>query len=90
MPEKEYTIYIVFFESAYTEKEKIEELGLVPLNPNLYFARSTKTQSRLYHDIKYALTPETLLVGKLKEEPKFKGMLKGTTKWIRNHFPGLS
>ena len=77
-------LFIVFFESARDVSEIVEKLEMVKFSFGLYLVHSTQTQSKLYHSIKHAIKPEVLFVGKLKDDPKFKGMEPGTLKWIRS------
>ena len=81
---KQTQLYIVFFESATDPTPIVEELNMVRLSFGLFLVHSRLTQSKLYHKIKWAVEPENLFVGKLKEPPKFKGMEAGTLKWLRS------
>ncbi|TWT86613.1 hypothetical protein Mal64_34400 [Pseudobythopirellula maris] len=54
------------------------------LAEGFFLVRSTDTQSRLYHDLKRLVQPESLFVGKLDERPKFKGVAAGSLKWLRD------
>lgn len=54
------------------------------LAPDLSLVRTGESQSRLYHRIKRYADPETLFVGRLNEQPKFKGMAAGSLKWVRS------
>jgi hypothetical protein len=50
----------------------------------LYLIHSELSQSRLYHRIKWQLPDDTpLIVATLNQAPKFKGMAKGSLKWLR-------
>lgn len=62
---------------------KPQEDEAVELRPGLFLIRTAKTRSRLYHDIKHAARPDSLLVAALDGEPKFKGMAAGALKWLR-------
>ncbi|MEQ9638783.1 MAG: hypothetical protein RIM84_02075 [Alphaproteobacteria bacterium] len=55
------------------------------LRHDLYLIDTTLTRSRLYHQIKHLLPPDTpLLVAPLADTPKFKGMGAGALNWVRD------
>ena len=83
-------LFVVFFESATDPSAIAEELNMVKLSFGLFLVHSSLTQSKLYHKIKWAVEPENLFVGKLKDLPKFKGMEAGTLKWVRSLPPDLN
>lgn len=56
------------------------------LRPGLYLIDAEATQSRVYHAVKRTLPKDTpLFVARTAEQPKFKGMSAGATKWTRLH-----
>lgn len=55
----------------------------VKLHEGLWVVASQRTRSRLYHGIKRRFSPESLLVAPLSDAPKFKGMIGGTTRSVR-------
>jgi len=69
---------------VYTPDHELGRLGdgvdLIRLGDGLSLARTDRTRSRLYHDVK-ALLPRdaALLVAPLDGPPKFKGMAAGRT-----------
>lgn len=76
------TLWLAFVEGGTQPWEPTEDEA-VELRPGLFLIRSGKTRSRLYHDIKHAAGPDSLLVAALDGEPKFKGMTDGALKWLR-------
>ena len=55
----------------------------VKLHDGLWITASQQTRSKLYHHIKHQCLPERLLVAPLADIPKFKGMMAGTTRAVR-------
>ena len=75
-------LYVAQF-SPDAEEARLEGLDACRLGPGLYLIRAEQTQSELYHRIKRAVSPDSLLVGRLADDPKFKGMEAGALKWLR-------
>ncbi len=81
---EEQRLYVVYVDGA--EEDPMPDLGeetARALNEHLFLVLSSKTQSRLYHDIKYRVEPGGLFVAALSDDPKFKGMDEGALKWLR-------
>jgi len=76
-------LYVVYVEDPETALETAETPAMKALGAGLYLVRSADTQSRLYHDVKHATRPKALFVGRLDDDPKFKGMAEGALKWLR-------
>ena len=79
------TLYMASFSIEGGEAPDFELDGaLWPLQDDLYLVRSDLSQSKVYHRIKWQLPKDTpLVVATLAEAPKFKGMAKGSLKWVR-------
>lgn len=76
-------IYIIYIAGKEHIRSLPDDFDSYFLSTNLFLVKSKSTQSRLYHDIKKTIGPVQLFVGKLKENPKFKGMAEGALKWVR-------
>lgn len=63
------------------------DAAVCELAPGLYLVESALTPSRLYHAWKRRHTPTRLLVARLSEAPKFKGMAPGALAWLRARDP---
>lgn len=62
-----------------------------PLRPGLALVESEESQSRVYHDIKWALPDgASLFVARLDHQPKFKGVREGALKWVRERYDGMT
>ena len=77
-------LYLIYHEGGKALKRLDEAEDMVSLSDGLYLARTRVSRSKLYHAVKRRTQPSALLVGRLDEEPKFKGMAEGTTQWVRN------
>lgn len=82
-PRQSMVLYAVYLQSADPLPFELQ-YDAMALAPGLYLVRSPLAQSRLYHAIKRLVAPEALFVGALEHEPKFKGLAKGSLKWLRS------
>jgi len=56
--------------------------------PGLLLVESTDTLSRVFHELKWALSEDaSLLVGPLAATPKLRGVNPGTLSWLRARTP---
>ena len=56
--------------------------------PGLLLVESTDTLSRVFHELKWALSEDaSLLVGPLAATPKLRGLNSGTLSWLRARTP---
>jgi hypothetical protein len=54
---------------------------------SLYFFKTTKSRSRLYHDLKEHICEDsTLVVLKMSEPAKMKNVTAGSVKWMKSYF----
>lgn len=77
------TLYFAYSEK-FSSQSAGEEFDYYRLNKHLLLIRTHLTQSQLYHHIKKLIQPESLIVGALDGDPKFKGMNEGSLKWLRS------
>ena len=84
MPDAEATLYLIYVRNPGRALDAAEFEGLRQLDDRLYLLQTGEDRSRLYHAIKRAAQPDSLLVAPLSEAPKFKGMAGGALKWLRN------
>lgn len=82
--------YLVWFEESGDggDVEGLDALDVVDeaveLADGLWLVRSSATRSRLYHQVKWTLAPDTpLLAAPLSDWPKFRGLSAGSLAWIR-------
>jgi hypothetical protein len=53
--------------------------------PGLLLIESDDTLSRVYHELKWSLTPASpLIVAPLSATPKLRGLAPGTLSWLRS------
>ncbi len=79
-------LFLIHFELA--DPSDLPELDLHgdgrALSDDLFLVYSALSQSKLYHRIKWQLPGDTpVIVARLDEAPKFKGMADGALKWLR-------
>lgn len=79
------TLYLARFEIEAERDLQLEpEERWFGLSTGLCLIESHRSQSKLYHAIKWQLPDHTpLIVAALAERPKFKGMAAGALKWVR-------
>ena len=59
-------------------------VDLVVSAPGLAFIESEQSLSVVYHELKWALPPDTaLVVAPVAATPKLKGLAPGTSSWLR-------
>ncbi|MCZ4297124.1 hypothetical protein [Henriciella marina] len=83
MAQSETRLYLIYLRGAREALNPREFAGLRQLDEGLYLLRSDASRSKVYHAIKYAALPDSLLVAPLEDAPKFKGMRDGALKWLR-------
>ncbi|ODA68733.1 hypothetical protein A7A08_00565 [Methyloligella halotolerans] len=76
-------LYIVAFDPAAENDGTLGGADAMKLRPGLYLVRTAASQSRLYHSVKRQARPNSLFVGRLDGDPKFKGMAEGALRWLR-------
>lgn len=74
-------LYIVYM--ADTDFRFAEAPNITVLTDGLYLVRTDQTRSQLYHSIKRRAAPRQLMVARLADVPKFKGMKPGSLKKAR-------
>ncbi|MCL2542817.1 MAG: hypothetical protein FWE71_10225 [Nocardioidaceae bacterium] len=63
-------------------------LELRTVADGLALIESDETLSRVYHELKWSLPPDTpLMVAPLDSRPKLKGLAAGTATWLRDRLP---
>lgn len=77
-------LYVVHLSGAGDATAAMAALDAIALSPALFLVRSDLTRSRLYHLVKREAAPESLLVGRLAERPKFTGMAAGSLSALRS------
>jgi hypothetical protein len=79
------TLYLAWFDAEADPRPALtQDEAYVALQPRLWLVDSSRSRSRLYHAIKHRLPPDTpLLVAALADSPKFKGMARGSLRWLR-------
>lgn len=77
------TTFVVYLEDPERPVSMTDGPDGVQLSESLFLVRSSESQSRVYHDIKHRTRPKSLFVGRLEDDPKFKGMAEGALKWVR-------
>ncbi len=81
-------MFLVFVnEAEQSLPEFVEKNGGRMVAENLYFFETTKSRSRLYHDLKNHISDESaLVVLKMKEPAKMKNVTAGSVKWMKSYF----
>lgn len=77
-------LYLVYCDEPSPENGWKIEGSVYRTSDHICLVRTTLGRSRVYHAVKRQMTlPASLMVAPLSDDPKFKGMARGTLTWLR-------